>query len=280
MDPTKCFVLFLFLVTTLVVEQANTANILVVVFFSTKSHKLTYIPLIEELGKRGHNITMVSPVKAMKEMKNVKELFTLDVEKIFEANNFDAFDAKAKGQTVDPVKMMEMIYQTCNQTYDLPLIKDLQKEKFDLIILQPFMNDCVLGLVYRLNAPFILFTPSSIPSMLVTSVGGSFPSSITPHPLLGYSVPMSFKERMINFGVENLINVFKNLIFIPKFENLYKEKLGNDVPSISEILANASLVLSNGHFSIAAPKPYYPDVIDVGGIHSRPAKPIPKVKGI
>lgn len=50
--------------------------------------------------------------------------------------------------------------------------------------------------------------------------------------------------------------------------------------TVSEILGNASLVLSNGHFSITSPKPYYPDFIDVGGIHSRPAKPIPKVIGL
>lgn len=45
----------------------------------------------------------------------------------------------------------------------------------------------------------------------------------------------------------------------------------------SVILANTSLILSNDYFSITEPKPYYPDVIDVGGIHSRPAKPVPKV---
>lgn len=59
--------------------------------------------------------------------------------------------------------------------------------------------------------------------------------------------------------------------------SLYREKLGQDIPTASEVLGNASLILSNGHFSLARPRPYLPDVIDVGGIHSHPAKPLPKV---
>lgn len=60
-------------------------------------------------------------------------------------------------------------------------------------------------------------------------------------------------------------------------EQLYREKLGADIPGVIEILNNVSLILSNGHFSLNKPKPYLPDVVDVAGIHSRQAKPLPKV---
>lgn len=275
---SKTYLVLLFCVATLVVEHANAANILVITFFSSKSHKLTYTPLIEELGKRGHNITMVSPIKPMKEMKNVKEIFTLDVEKIFQSNEFDAFEAKQKQKTIEPGKMVEMIRDTCDQSYDLPQVQSLLKENFDLVFLQPMFNDCILGLIYRLQAPLVLFTPTVIPSIIVEKVGGNFPSSLNPNFILGYSNPMNFMERFKNFGVDLMATAYWNFIYEPKMEQVYREKLGNDIPSVSEIFADqTSLVLSNGHFSLSGPNPYYPDVIDVGGIHSKPAKPIPKV---
>lgn len=63
----------------------------------------------------------------------------------------------------------------------------------------------------------------------------------------------------------------------PKMEALYRKVLGDDIPPISEIYGNASIILSNGHFGVNRPKPNLPDVIEVGGLHSHPPKPLPKV---
>lgn len=52
--------LFLGVILSLTLEQVTPSNILVISFFSGKSHKLTYMRLVEELGKRGHNISRVS----------------------------------------------------------------------------------------------------------------------------------------------------------------------------------------------------------------------------
>jgi glucuronosyltransferase len=41
-------------------------------------------------------------------------------------------------------------------------------------------------------------------------------------------------------------------------------------------LKNASLVLSNSHFTLNYPRPLLPEVIDVGGMHCRPSKPLPQ----
>lgn len=177
------FVNFLWLLCCTIVIQVNTAHILaIVVFFSTKSHKLTYAPLIKELGKRGHNNTWVSPIKATKLMENVQEIFTLDVEEIYRSNNFDPFQARGK--------VMQMVEQTCNQTFDLPQVKALRNQKFDLIVIRPIANDCVLALIYRLQAPYVLFTPISTPSFYINKLGGHFPYSTTPNVHLSYTLPM------------------------------------------------------------------------------------------
>jgi len=52
--------------------------------------------------------------------------------------------------------------------------------------------------------------------------------------------------------------------------------LGPDIPSVDVILGNMSLVFSNAHFSFNFPRPTLPDVVEIGAIHCRPGKPLPK----
>lgn len=88
---------------------------------------------------------------------------------------------------------------------------------------------------------------------------------------------MTFSERFLNFGMNVLFDGLYSFYYLPVMEELYREKVGSETPGSGEILGKASMILSNGHFALARPKPNLPDVVDVGGIHSRKAKPLPKV---
>ena len=50
-----------------------------------------------------------------------------------------------------------------------------------------------------------------------------------------------------------------------------------ELPPLLEMEANVSLSLINSHFSFRKPLPFLPNQIEVGGMHCRPAKPLPKV---
>lgn len=87
---------------------------------------------------------------------------------------------------------------------------------------------------------------------------------------------MTFGERLINtiFGLVN--DVHYRTIMIPKQDTLMRKYFGNDLPSIDEIIRNVSLVFINHHFSLAYPRPYVSNMIEIGGIHVDPPKPLPK----
>ncbi|CAL8089902.1 unnamed protein product [Orchesella dallaii] len=266
---------------SLLLDVANGKKILVVTFFSSKSHKLTYMPLIEELGKRGHDVTVLTPIKPTKQMKNVKEILTVDFEEIekkfVEEKKFNPFENKEKNKNVNPFLMLDFFQDLCRDTYDLPIIKEIMKGSFDLIFVQPMFNDCAFGLVHKMKAPLVLFSPVSVGGFLAEKVGAHFPPSFNPHLFLSFQPEMNFYERFVNFGFTVLFEGILRFYYEPGMEALYREKLGdNSIPSVREILANTSLILSNGHFTLHRPKPYMPDIVDVGGLHSRPAKPIPK----
>lgn len=56
-----------------------------------------------------------------------------------------------------------------------------------------------------------------------------------------------------------------------------RDAFGDDVRPLDEIAFNTSLLLVNAHFSMNEPKPIVPGLIEVGGLHIKTPKSLPKV---
>lgn len=59
---------------------------------------------------------------------------------------------------------------------------------------------------------------------------------------------------------------------------IIRQKFGENVPSVTELSKNISVMLVNTHYSINGPKPISPKVVEVGGAHIKATKPIEMVK--
>lgn len=65
------------------------------------------------------------------------------------------------------------------------------------------------------------------------------------------------------------------LYLYPAQDKLLKKYYSN-APDLQDLLNNVSLVLLNSHESFNQPVPYVPNMIDIGGYHVDPPKPLPK----
>jgi len=279
LSPVKkeILVMILLLVWT---QSAVPANILSVTFMSSKSHKITYAPLLEELAKRGHSVTVLSPIPESTPVLNVREILTLNVaEAMCQMPNL--YEMRERGDALNPIKMYEKYYDLCSETYDLPQVKKIMKESFDLVILTPIFNECVAGFVHMFHAPLILMVPVSAPSW-ITSIFGNAPlTSFIPNMFTSYTHRMTFYERTLNFLADGITMTILNFRLKPRMEALYRHKLNDpSLPSSDAVFGNASLILSNSHFSLTHPRPLLPDIVEVGGMHCRPGRSLPKVRGI
>lgn len=61
---------------------------------------------------------------------------------------------------------------------------------------------------------------------------------------------------------------------MPAADALLRQKFGSGIPSTGELVKNTSLMLINQHFSLSGAKPLPPNVLEVGGLHLRAAKPL------
>ena len=171
-----------------------------------------------------------------------------------------------------------MFESICHKSYALPVVEQVMKDNYDLIFFTPFFNECLYGLLYKLNTTVILFQQVSTLQWVSGNLGTPSPPSFVPLVLNGFTDQMTYLERLMNLmGIVynwTILNYFYN----PKMEAIYREYFNDStIPSIQEIEKNVSIVLANSHVSITRPRPLMPDIIDVGGLHLEPSKPLPKV---
>lgn len=94
---------------------------------------------------------------------------------------------------------------------------------------------------------------------------------------LAYSDNMSFTERFHNTIVSITDWIVRRWITIPAHDQIAHKyfKHLDEIPSIDELQQNVSIIFVNSHRSLAPPRPSLPHVIDIGGSHIKPPKPLP-----
>lgn len=56
-----------------------------------------------------------------------------------------------------------------------------------------------------------------------------------------------------------------------------RARFGDNIPSVSELAKKVSLLFVNSHFAYHGARPLPPQVIEIGGVHIKPERPIPQV---
>ena len=280
--PTLLSVMFLFSLTERGVEGAKILGLNVM---STKSHKITYEKLIIALAERGHQVTYVGPIITGKNITNLKEVQTFDLEQLEKDMKFpNFFDMKlTPGFSIlsvfmNPFVMFANIQDTlCRKAFELPIFKELLNEKFDVIFLTPLFNECLFGYIHMMNTSVVLYNQAGVIPWFAGDLGTPSPLSFTPNLMLGYSDRMTYIERIFNFIGSAYYYLTLNFYYYPKIERIYRDVFDPNLPPVKEIIKNSSIILANSNIAFHKPRPLMPDIIEVGGLHMTPPKTVPKV---
>jgi len=258
-------------------SEVHSAKILFLLPFASKSHVNVFEPLVRALGERGHEVTNMSPVNSSGMPASVKQVVTLTIPEIF-VDFPDPFHMRQQGRWKTFTNFStEYMDNACIKIMDHPAFKEvLDKQTFDVIVVDIMLNYCVLGVLDYYKAPSIFVTTMVAPNYITELIGNRLPSSFVPNPFLEFTHKMTFTERTINFLFDEFCTIMGKLVWLPKFEKHYIDKLGINT-TVTEISKNVSMIFMNSHFTLTYPRPLLPDVVEIGGMHARPAKPLPKV---
>ncbi|KAJ6646774.1 UDP-glucosyltransferase 2, partial [Pseudolycoriella hygida] len=264
------FNIFLIVLCLVQIKSSQSAKILG--FFSTvsRSHFIVEEPVMRELAKRGHNVTVVSAFKQSGEpLKNYRYI---EIPDFIENPIFEKFRLSATTKDTssfwEKFEIIQPLFRVSVGMMNHETFLPLKNETFDLLVLGWFMNEYALGLAGHFKCPSVVISPN-VNFYLLRKLSGNPNSATTvPSVFVNYATPMTFFQRLHNVGIHLLEFFFLEALnhFIVK--PLYSEAFpGDSHPTYDEVLKNVSLILVAQHFSGKTPEPLLPNVIEVEGMH-------------
>ena len=184
------------------------------------------------------------------------------------------------------LRFYERTVNYCTAIYQDDIFLGLMrtKQKFDLIVVEGVLNECVLPLVQIHKAPLIYMVGITPPPWLLDSIGSPQAFDHFPNPAFSYTDEMSLLQRMTN-AISGIFGLyFRQLVLMSKVDQLiaqfrlYEEMNMTSSSTMRQVeQEQLSLLISNTNPIINYELPKTPAIIEAGGLHCVPSKPLPKV---
>ncbi|XP_055848943.1 UDP-glycosyltransferase UGT5-like [Episyrphus balteatus] len=275
----KCTWLPLFICIVAAATLSNIADgykILGVFPIASKSHFIIGDALMRGLAEKGHDVTVISPYP----MRD-KKYHGIEVKALVPVMNGlikDFLDLRDLGFFQTFSQIYEMGILATNVTLNEPLVQKLMKSKaqFDVIVMDLFVDEALFGFTELFNASMIATGLFGATSWNTDLVGTPSPPSYVPNPFSALTDQMSLFERIENLAILTFENTFFNWFYLPRQEEMLRKYFPTIKTSLNELRKNTAMVLLNQHVSLSFPRPYLPNMIEVGGLHiNRKRKNLP-----
>ncbi|KAF5282555.1 hypothetical protein FQA39_LY04962 [Lamprigera yunnana] len=264
----------------LLVSGVHGANILHISHISSGSHHIWNRPLAFNLVKKGHNVTMLSRQNEKSKPTNFTLILLEDTQKetfdSFSINNLEDIGVFASIKVLYGFSEYWCVHDFA--TDGLRTLMNYPKDfKFDLIIYDITLQQCLYPLIHRFNnPPVVAVTPFLLPPVLSHALGNPLQPSYFPYYATRYSDKMNFRERLYNFLYVYYELFYRKFISTPIETKLAKEYFGENIPPFEEVERNISILLCNTDPNLEYPLDLPPNVIPVGGLQIQPPKPLPQ----
>nr|XP_039324085.1 UDP-glucuronosyltransferase 2B4 isoform X2 [Saimiri boliviensis boliviensis] len=250
--------------------------------------------ILDELVQRGHEVTVLASSASI----------------LFDPNSQSTLNFEVYPASLTKTEFEDIILQLVNRWLDLPkdsfwsyfsqvqeimwsfgdihrkfckdvvsnkkLMEKLQESKFDVVFADAIFPGGEL-LAELLNIPFV-YTLRFSPGYAIEKHSGGFlfPPSYAPVVMSELSDQMTFMERVKNMIYVLYFQFWFQIFNMKKWDQLYSEVLGRPT-TLSETMGKADIWLIRNSWDFQFPHPLLPNVDFVGGLHCKPAKPLPKV---
>lgn len=155
----------------------------------------------------------------------------------------------------------------------------MKTSPFDCLIMEQFFHESFLMFGHKFKIPVITAGTMGYADYMDHAMGLLTPLSHIPHLLLPYKDEMTFKQRAYNFYLSIYDNFFRRFHYFPRMQSQAEKHFGRFIegplPSVRDLEKKISLMMINSHRSIDIPRPTIAGLVNVGGIHIKPARPLP-----
>lgn len=279
---------------TIAQNDVNALKILGVFPMISRSHYIVGHALMKGLADAGHEVTIICPFRQKNPIKNYKEIFleglleqllqgmcflfnfsnrrTIPISSLLFAGalNINFLEFSKMNYLENALMIYHMGVEGTNLTLTNPAFVEFlaTKQHFDIAIIEMFVSDAMLGLGLHFNAPVISVSTFGAHKWTTDLVGTPNIASYIPNTFLGFTDQMTFVQRLKNSLATWFDDIVMPILHDPKQREMYRKHFGGEgKPTLDELKQNVSLVLLNTHVTLGFPRPYAPNMIEVGGMH-------------
>ncbi|XP_041981119.1 UDP-glycosyltransferase UGT5-like [Aricia agestis] len=258
-------------------EQSDkkSLNILGIFPYEGKSHFFVFEPYLQELARRGHNVTVISCFPRETPMKNYNDISLAGKSRIYES----VIEIEHSYATV--FKIINFIIaagvQNCKVMLEDENVRNLweKKMKFDLVVTEQFSTDCGLGIAYKLGVPVVGLTSHSFLPWHYDRLGIPDNPAFVPSVFFGGATTPTFYQRVERTIFNTFLKIYyKYTSQRPNEKTLAKYIEG--IPPLEELATNIKFQLLYTNFVLFRSSLYPSNVIQVNGYHVKKAKPLPE----
>ncbi|XP_055920857.1 UDP-glucosyltransferase 2-like isoform X1 [Eupeodes corollae] len=277
MNPPHTIMKLLILFFTLCLSNINAYNILGLFPHPGVSHFHFFHPIMRALAEAGHDVTVISHFPDKSPPAHYKDLVLTGVETLSNSINLQLFENRPiYSHFLEFFLLHEWGKEACNHTIKSPALAQVLKHKnrYDVIIMEQFNTDCLMGVAHVLKAPVIALSSCALMPWHYERFGNPIIPSYIPALFMGQAEKMDFLSRVGNWISFHGLNFLYNHYSHKTATELIRRKFGHDMPSTEELVKETSLVFVNQHYALSGSKPLSPSVIELGGVHIQKARPL------
>uniref|UniRef100_F7IMA6 UDP-glucuronosyltransferase n=1 Tax=Callithrix jacchus TaxID=9483 RepID=F7IMA6_CALJA len=287
----KCTSVFLLIQLSCYINSGNCGKVLV--WPTEFSLWMNMRTILDELVNRGHEVTVLASSASI----------------VFDPNSQSTLKLEVYPTSLTKTEFKDIILKLVNRWLDLPkdtfwsyfsqvqeimwtfgdiyinfckdlvsnkkLMEKLQESKFDVVFADAIIPGGEL-LAELLNIPFVYSFRFSPGYFIEKHSGGfPFPPSYAPVVMSELNDRMTFMERVKNMIYVLYFQFWFQIFNMKKWDQFYSEVLGRPT-TLSETKGKADIWLIRNSWNFQFPHPLLPNVDFVGGLHCKPAKPLPK----
>ncbi|XP_017959648.2 UDP-glucuronosyltransferase 2C1-like isoform X2 [Drosophila navojoa] len=271
------------------VEVGAGYRILAPFFFPGKSHFMITDAIIRELVHRGHEVTFITPFSLAKENlgANYTEILIPQYNIWGEIRDLTSAKSALDMTDISTITFLRVAYtmglSSTNFAFEQKEVQNLitakdKLGKYDLLLAEQFFNEGALILGHLYQIPIITVTTFGYSNYLSSLTGIINPWSYVAHGWKPYTNRMSLMERIDSVFCSFTEEMMRYFWYYPTQNEILQRQLSwqfKDLPTIKQLERNISVILLNSYMPLEAPRPSAFNMIPVGGLHIKPAKPLP-----
>ncbi|XP_012641429.1 UDP-glucuronosyltransferase 2B4-like [Microcebus murinus] len=266
----------------------------VLVWPTEYSHWMNMKTILDELVQRGHEVTVLTHSASIlidrKQATSIKfEVFPTSLTKSdFEDVIIQLIDKWIYDLPKDTFwsyfsqvqeimwRFSEIMMKFCKgAVLNKKLMTRLQESKFD-VVLADAIAPCGELLAEILKTPLVYSLCLSPGNQYEKHGGGLlFPPSYVPVLMSELSDQMTFMERVKNMIYVLYFDFWFQTLNMKEWDQFYSEVLGKTT-TLYETMKKADMWLIRNYWDFDFPRPFLPNFDFVGGLHCKPANPLPK----